>query len=109
MRKGVWQVEKERCLLVGFYEADRLLGIAFRQCTLVSRCFDYRFILNNRHGRVPAIGLLHIIGIGNSIVFIEPVAGGEMFRLVPQMPFPNTGGGVAFCLECFGKGELVGI
>ena len=38
---------------------------------------------------------VHVVAVGNSVVFIKSLRGRQERRIVPEMPFPETGRGVA--------------
>ena len=46
--------------------------------------------------------MAHVIGVWNPKVRIKPLAGGQKFRLVPQVPFTHTGSGIPLFLKKIG-------
>ena len=51
----------------------------------------------------------HVVAIGNAVIAVESVAGGQKFWLVSAVPFADYFGGVAFVFEEFGDGDFAGI
>ena len=52
---------------------------------------------------------VHVVTVGNAEVMIEAVVGGHKVRVVPEVPFPDTHGGVILLLQDFGNGNLIRI
>jgi len=49
----------------------------------------------------------HIVRVRQAKILVEPVAGGQEFRQVSEMPFAEDRRGVAALLHDLGKGQLV--
>ena len=63
------------------------------------------------HGQIPHEGqwdflAVHVITVGNAEVMIEAVVGRHEVRVIPEMPFPDTHGGVILFLQDFGNGDF---
>ena len=63
------------------------------------------------HSQIPHEGqwdllAVHVITVGNAEVMIEAVVGRHEVRVIPEMPFPDTHGGVILLLKDFGNGDF---
>ena len=134
VRHRVRQVDKERPVLVGRDEADRLLGVPPGQRVLIDGELDDPCPAKQRrsgpavvrrqlpklllgepvspedvggelHGRVGA----HVVGIRDAEIGVETLVGRQELLLVTQVPLADAGGGVAACLEQLGDGHLAGV
>ena len=125
------QVNEERFVLVGFDEIDRLLGIAASNRSLVDRHFDDFLVLEQRRfpfgqrrlGIFPenvhalpsalrfslVVRMVHVVRVRNTQVSVETVRSGKHFRMVAEMPFAETGRGVALGLQVIGQRVFVRI
>ena len=106
---------------MGSDELHRLFGIAFRDRRLSGWPLDDLLIAHERHIPVGDLGIpegraafgsvgnaIHVVGIGDAKIAVESVVGWKELRQVTQMPLANTGGGIAFGLECLGQRYLLG-
>ncbi len=96
MQHSVWQIQKERLLLVPFYKGDGFIGIKFGELRRVNDPLDHGVITHQRHSAVAfKINHFHRIEImQESKIGIESPAAREELRFETEMPFPNAGGGV---------------
>jgi len=51
----------------------------------------------------------HVIAVGNAVIIIEALTGGQILWLIAEMPLADTGGGVVFRFKDFGDGDFVGV
>ena len=51
--------------------------------------------------------MVHVVRIRNAIIGVEAVGGGQHFLVVTEVPFAETGGGIALRLQVIGDGVLL--
>ncbi len=109
MWHAVRQIQKERTVFVCRDEVDGPVGIPPRHGTLIDGQFNDLFVLHQR--RVPVrhgallvlpqivrrnlrlafvVRVIHVIGVWNTQIGVEPVLLWQRFRMVPQVPFSET-------------------
>ena len=94
----VRQVEKEGLRAILPQEADRFLHVALRERALVRLFLDDLFVADQRQRRVVRVGLhlpSHVVAVGQPIIAVEPMAGGQELRLVAAVPLPDHLRGIA--------------
>lgn len=131
VRHGVGEVEEEGLVLVRLDKVHGLLGVATGDGALINGEFDDFFVLhegsfplgesglgigpkNVHSGRAAlgfsfVVGVVHVVGVGNTEVGIEAVLLREGFGMVAEVPFSEAGGGVALAFEVIGDGVFGGI
>ena len=129
VRHGVWQIDEEGVLLVLPDEGNGFLGVTLGEGVLVGRVFDdlgiahegYEVFLhpvldvlqgdpfpqNNVIGQGLSRIEGHVVAIRNTEVGVEALASGQEFLKVPEVPFPDTGCGVALGFEQVRYGDLI--
>ena len=132
IERNVWhrvgQIDKERLVLMICDEVNRCLRVAAGDRSLVDGQFDNFLVLDQgrfpfrqrRLGIVPesvhpvraalrlalVIGIIHVIGVGNAEVGIEPIGPWQHLGLIAQVPLAEAGGGIAEPLEVIGNRVL---
>lgn len=118
--EAVGEVEEEGLVLVLFDKLDGFFGEAFGDGGLVGGAFDDFFVAHEWDVVVFGLGAeaveafvawcvaeaVHVVGVGDAVVGVEAVGGGEVWFEVAEVPFADGGGGVAFLFECFGDGDF---
>src|ERR1035437_4813437 len=119
MRIGMGEVEKEWLLPVLLNETNRLIGVTPCQGAEVGILFDDLVVAHQV--AVPPFELLveaarsilgialrrsHIIGPAIAVEAVEAVTGGQVFRVLTQMPLANGLGRIALALEGAGDSDL---
>ena len=114
MRQAVGEVNEKGFRLVGLDVLDSLLGVTPCDGGLDGGPLDYLRIAHERH--VPklhfwfpecraALGRIgnsiHVVGVGNAKVSVEAIVRRQELRQMPEMPFSDGGGGVAFRFQSF--------
>ena len=99
-------VEVEGLVLVTSDEVDGLLGVELDHAALTLSVHQLSDLLIPQEGddRDLGVGALleHVIGVRDAQVVVETLPGGQEFRLVAQVPFPDHLGGIAFFLKSLG-------
>ena len=102
----VGKVEVEGLILAAGDEVDGLLGIELDQAALPLPIHQFRDLLipEDRHDRDLGLGALleHVVRIGDAVIMVETLPGGQKFGLVAQVPLSDHLGGIAFFLKSFG-------
>ena len=130
---GVWKIEEEWFFFGGAVcdELDGFVGIAAGDGALVNGDFDDLFILYERGipfgesafrivpegvhalvttlGSALIVGVVHVVGVGNAVILIEAIGGGEDFGEMAKMPLADAGGGVTVGGEVVGEGVFIGV
>ena len=100
------EVEVERLVLAPGDEVDGLLGIELDQTALPLPVHQFRdlFVPEDRHDRDLGLGALleHIVRIGDTVIVVKTLPGGQELGLVAQVPLPDHLGGIAFFFKSFG-------
>ena len=131
VRHGVGEVEEEGLVLVRLDKVHGLLGVATGDGALINGEFDDFFVLHEgsfplgegglgigpkdvHSGRSAlgfsfVVGVVHVVGVGNTEIGIEAVLLREGFGVMAEVPFSEAGGGVALSFEVIGDGVLGGI
>ena len=137
MRHAVGEVEEkgsvgrlpcELSATVCFNKLNGFIGVAPRDGALVNGMLEDFFVFNQRgfpdaafFGVAPilvpftvawAFGVCrvtHVIGVGNAEVGIKSLGGWKEFRVVTEVPFTHTRGGVALGLEHVRDGSFPGV
>ena len=115
MYRGVRNIAEEGFVLVPFNEVDGGIGYGVSNDRLAGSIGDVGNGLVSyapRQGRVIAFRItrnLHVIGIGNALVFVEPLGKGHEGRLVPEVPFAEATGGIACLFQDFCDGDFLWI
>ena len=101
----VGEVEVEGLVLIATDEVDRFFGIELDHAalTLSVHQLDDLLIPEEGHDRDLGLGALleHVIGVGDAQVVVETLPSGQEFRLIPQVPFADHLGGIAFFFKSF--------
>ena len=113
MHRRMRQVEEKGPPLRLLDKPHRLSRALFhdRRLHLVGQQFGDCLVTQQRHDPLAGLGRhpLHVIGIGNAVVAIEALAGGEKLGLVAEMPLPDACCGIAEGLQPFCDRDLGGI
>ena len=111
----VRNITEKRFVLVAIDKIDGGIGYGVSNDRLAGSIGDmgHGFVsLNPRQGRVIAFRITrnpHVIGIGNSLVFIKALGKRHEGRLVPEVPFAEATGGIACLFQDFGDGDFLGV
>lgn len=74
--------------------------LIFHKRSLPSSDGGFRIVPEDIHSlrttrrSVLVVRVVHVVGIGDAIVAIESIGGGEHFGMVAEMPFTNAGSGI---------------
>ena len=129
VRHGVWEVHEEGLVFVVLDEIDGLLGVAASDGALVHGQLDDSLVLEQwclplvegGLGIVPedvhafptatgfalVVGMVHVVRVRDAIIGVEAIGGGQHFLVMTEVPFPETGGGIALRLQVIGDGVLL--
>ena len=108
MNHRVRQVEEEGLVRVLADEAHGLFGVALGQEVLVRGRLDDDLVAHQGERRPARAGAGdHVVRVGDPVVLVEAVAGGEELELVTEVPLADTRGGVAHLLQGLGEGQLI--
>jgi len=114
MDVGVRHIKEERFFAMLFNKVDGSVGDHFAEQRLA------RSIRNVGHDLVPLNKRQrrafyafqerpHVVGVGNAKIFIESLCKRHKFRLIAEVPFPKTTGGVSSGFQQFGDRDLFGV
>ena len=99
------EVEVEGLILAAGDEVNGLLGIELDQAALPFPVHQFRnlFVPEDRYDRDLGLGALleHVVRIGDAVIVVKTLPGGQEFRLVAQVPLPDHLGGIAFFFKSF--------
>ena len=114
MRQAVGEVNEKGFRLVFLDVLDSFLGVTPGDGGLYGRSFDNLGIAHQGH--IPKLHLwfpksraalgrightIHVVGVGNAKVSVEAIVRRQELRQMPEMPFADGGGGVAFRFQSF--------
>lgn len=95
------EIEEEGAILVGLDKGDSFFGIALGEVVLNDRVFNRILVAAEHDGP-------HVIGVEDTEVVVEAMAGRVVLGQVAQVPLAHNLGGVALVFEKLGQGGFAG-
>src|ERR1035437_3057659 len=121
MRVSVGEVEKEWLLPVLLNETNRLLGVTPGQGSEVGILFDdlvvahqvavppFEFLVEAARSILGvALRRFHVVGPAQAVEAVEAVAGGQILRVLTEVPLADGLGRIALALEGASDSDLLG-